>query len=109
MRERRGCAASSTIPSRHRRSARRTRALRAILLALALVALVFLEIGPRRLALAAEAFHQRLHVLGVLFLDGEDAFEHALRRRVAIADVVDDLAIAVDGDALGDEVLFDHR
>ncbi len=47
-------------------------------------------------------------VVGVLFLHREDALEHALGGRVLVADVVDHLAIAVDRDALGDEVFLDH-
>ena len=35
-------------------------------------------------------------------------FEHALGGGVLVADVVDHLAVTVDRDALGDEVLLDH-
>src|SRR5689334_6762102 len=87
--------ASSTVPPRH--GARAPAASRSlpILLPLRLSALIP-ENGLGGLALAAEALHERLHVLGVLLLDRENAFEQTLRRRVAVADVVDDLAIAVD-------------
>src|SRR5690348_1689601 len=62
----------------------------------------------RRVLLADPAVQQVLHVVGVLFLLGEDVLEHALGGGVAVADVVDHLAIAVDRDALGDEILADH-
>jgi hypothetical protein len=37
----------------------------------------------------------------VLFFLGQDVFEDAARGRVFVADVLDDLAVAVDRDALG--------
>ena len=49
-----------------------------------------------------------LHVVGVLFLGLEDLLEHLARRRIVVAEVADDLAVRVDRDALGDEVLLDH-
>src|SRR5262245_42284427 len=59
-------------------------------------------------ALLAEARQQRRQVLGVLLLDREDALEDAPAGRVARPDVRDHLAVALDGDALGDEVLAHH-
>ncbi len=51
---------------------------------------------------------QAHEVVGVLFLHREDALEHPLGGRVLVADVVDHLAIAVDRDALRDEIFLDH-
>src|SRR5690348_8640498 len=62
----------------------------------------------RRFAFLAELFQQCLHVLGVLLFLGEDLFQHAAGGRVVVAEVLDDFAIAVDRDALGDQVLLDH-
>src|SRR5690242_19238660 len=47
-------------------------------------------------------------VVGMLLLGREDLLHHALGGGVAVAEVVDDLAVAVDRDALGDEVFLDH-
>jgi len=41
------------------------------------------------------------HVVGVFFFLGKDVFEDAAGGRVLVADVLDDFAVAVDGDALG--------
>src|SRR6185503_15223551 len=58
--------------------------------------------GSRRIA------QQVGEVVGVLFLGREDLLEHAARGRIVVADVLDHLPVAVDRDALGDEVLADH-
>src|SRR6185436_12805742 len=55
-----------------------------------------------------QSFKQRRQVVRVLFLGGEDFFEHAARGRVLLAEIADHFAIALDGDALGDQILFDH-
>ena len=44
----------------------------------------------------------------MFFLDGEDLFDHAARGRILVAEPADDLAVAGDRDAFGDEVFFDH-
>jgi hypothetical protein len=44
----------------------------------------------------------------VLLLDREDVFQHAARRGIGVADVLDHLAVAVDRDPLGDQVLLDR-
>jgi hypothetical protein len=46
--------------------------------------------------------------VGVFLLHREDSLEHAFDRRVLVADVLDHLAVAVDRDALGDQVFLDH-
>src|SRR5688572_1205358 len=43
----------------------------------------------------------------LLFL-GEDLFQQPPRRRVGVAEVRDHLAVAVDRDALGDQIFLDH-
>ena len=48
------------------------------------------------------------HVVRVLLFDREDLFEHPSRRRVAVTEPRDDLAVGADRDPLGDEVLLDH-
>ena len=45
---------------------------------------------------------------GVLLFLGEDVFHDAPRGGIVLAQVIDDLAVTVDGDALGDQVLLDH-
>lgn len=55
-----------------------------------------------------EFVEQAGHIFGMLFLDRENFFQHAAGCRVVGADEVDHLAIAVDGDSLGDQVLRDH-
>src|SRR5471032_1089944 len=47
-------------------------------------------------------------VIGVLLLDRENLLEHVLRGGIVVADVERYLAIAVDRDALGHQVLADH-
>ena len=42
----------------------------------------------------------------MLFLDSKDFLEHAPRRRILVAEVIDDFAIIVDGDAIGMGLLF---
>ena len=52
--------------------------------------------------------HEADEVVGVLFLGREDRFHQPARGRVLLSDVLRDLAIALDRDALGDEILADH-
>src|SRR3990172_680089 len=56
----------------------------------------------------AERVDQHAQVLGMPFLGGEDLLEPAPRRRVAITQVLDHLAVGVDGDPLRHQVLADH-
>ena len=44
----------------------------------------------------------------MFFFDRQDRFHHPPRRRISIAEIADDVAIAVDRDALGDQILLDH-
>jgi hypothetical protein len=53
-------------------------------------------------------FQQRVHVLGVFLLHRQDALQHAARGGIVGADVGDHLAVAVDRDAFGDQILLDH-
>src|SRR3954468_14256271 len=55
-----------------------------------------------------QPFDERRQVLGVLFLTGEDFLEHAARRRILRAKVADHFAVALDGNAFGDQVFLDH-
>jgi len=59
-------------------------------------------------ALAAEFFEQAHEVIGVFFLHRQNGFHHPACRRVIISQVVNHLAVAVDGDALGYQVFLDH-
>ena len=49
-----------------------------------------------------------VHVARVLFFFRENPFEHDARRRVLVRKITNELAVMVDGDALGDQILFDH-
>src|SRR5436190_577358 len=64
--------------------------------------------SPRAMFLVREALEEARQVVGVLFLFSEDLLQHASRGGILFAEVADHLAIAVDGDALGDEVFLDH-
>ena len=44
----------------------------------------------------------------MLFFLSQDVFEDAPGGRILFADVLNDLAVAVDGNALGDQVFIDH-
>jgi len=44
----------------------------------------------------------------VLFLRGQDAFQHPASGGIVLGDVADHLAVGVDGDPLGHQVLLDH-
>src|SRR3989442_638885 len=59
-------------------------------------------------ALARQAPEDRHQVVGVLLFLRQDLFQHAPRGRILVAEVGDHLAVAVDGDPLGDQVLLDH-
>src|SRR5262245_479554 len=61
-----------------------------------------------RAALPAEPLEEVGEILGVLLLVGEDLLEQPPGRRVVVTDEADHLAVAVDGDPLGHEILFDH-
>ena len=67
---------------------------------------------PARAATGGRRFvvdeQQRRQVFGVLLLHREDFLEQPARRRIAVADVVDHLAIRLDRDALGDEIFLHH-
>src|SRR3546814_1955057 len=60
--------------------------------------------APRHPASADPPVQQIRELVRVLLLLREDLFEDALGGGVALADVVDHLAIAVDCDALGNEI-----
>src|SRR4029079_12232100 len=47
-------------------------------------------------------------IVRVFLLDRENFFEHATRRWVAVTEVADHLAIALDRDALGVEIRLGH-
>src|ERR1051326_7071653 len=61
-----------------------------------------------RLPILLDVAEEADEVVSVLFLYGEDSLEDAAGRDVVIADVTDHFRVRVDGDALGDEILFDH-
>src|SRR5262249_50225450 len=49
------------------------------------------------------------HVAGVLLLLGQDALDHHPGDRVLLAEVARQFTVVLDRDALGDQVLADHR
>ena len=55
-----------------------------------------------------QIFQDVRHVIRMLFFLRQDVFEDASGGRVFFADVLNDLAVAVDGDPLGDQVFVDH-
>src|ERR1700761_1151660 len=61
-----------------------------------------------RLTFATELVQQRGKIFGVLFLVRQDVFHHAARGRIVVTQVLDNLAVAVDGDALGHQILLQH-
>src|SRR3954468_10987806 len=63
---------------------------------------------PALVLAAAHALEQRGEIVGVLLFLGEDFLQHAPGGGILLAEVVDHLAVAVDGDALGDQVFLDH-
>src|SRR5262245_8934093 len=80
----------------------------------AVAGLVRVPAQPPRIRLLLEhgaAFvsdQQVVHVVGVLLFLGQDALEEHAGGRVLVAEIAHHLAIGLDGDALGDEVFFDH-
>ena len=56
----------------------------------------------------AEILEEAEQVVGVLLLDGEDRLHQPAGGRILVAEPADDLAVGLDGDPLGDEVLPDH-
>src|SRR6202011_2453924 len=58
--------------------------------------------------LPAVRHEQIAHVVRVLFFHREDLLEHGARRGVAVAEEMDQLAVVLDRDALGDQVFLDH-
>src|SRR4051812_8735798 len=58
--------------------------------------------------LVVQALEQGREIIGVLFLLRQDLLHQAPGGRVLLAEVGDHLAVAVDGDALGDQVFPDH-
>src|SRR5260221_7138931 len=62
----------------------------------------------RAASVPAEVLEEVRQIVGVLLLFGEDLFHQPARGRILLAEVGDHLAVAVDGDALGDQVLADH-
>src|SRR3546814_6700690 len=61
-----------------------------------------------RLTLLAKFFQQSAEVFGVLLFLGEDFFHHPTAGRIVAAEVIDDFAIAVDRDALGNQIFLQH-
>src|ERR1700679_2307731 len=53
--------------------------------------------------------HQKVvHVVRVLFFNGENPFQHAARPGIVVSEIADQFAIVIDGDAFGDQVFLDH-
>jgi len=51
---------------------------------------------------------QVVHIVCVLLLHAKDALKHDASCRIVIAKIANELAIMIDRDAFGDEVLADH-
>ena len=66
------------------------------------------ELAPSISFSARRLLEQVRQVVGVLFFRSENPFEHAARRRIVVAQVLDHLPVALDRDPLGDEVLANH-
>src|SRR5207249_4913376 len=47
-------------------------------------------------------------IVGMFFLHGEDGLHQTSGRGIVVAEVSDHIAVAIDGDALSDQILFDH-
>jgi hypothetical protein len=53
--------------------------------------------------------HQQIgQLVGVLLFHGQDLLHHATRGRVLISEVLDEVAVAVDGDSFRHEIFLDH-
>src|SRR5262245_53461359 len=51
---------------------------------------------------------QIMHVVCVLLLDDQYAFQHDARSGIVVPEVTDQFAIMINGNPLGDQVLLDH-
>src|SRR5262245_35171938 len=56
----------------------------------------------------AHLFQHAHKIVGVFLFDREDSFHHASRGRIVVSEITDHLAITVDRNALGHEILLDH-
>ena len=64
--------------------------------------------GGKSGAVGGSVLEPVLEFVGVFLFVAQDVFEQAPRRRVALADQPDDLAVGLDRHAFGDQVGFDH-
>ena len=55
-----------------------------------------------------DRLQQRFHVIGVLFLLGENLFHHPFTCGIVVAQVADNLRVGFDRNALGHQVLANH-
>ena len=46
-----------------------------------------------------------VHIIGMLFLDAQDALQHCPGAAIAVAEIADQLAVMIDRNALGDQIL----
>jgi len=44
----------------------------------------------------------------MFFLDGEYSFQHSPGSRIVVTEVIDHLAVTIDGNALSDEIFLNH-
>ena len=63
---------------------------------------------PRGMGYCGKVLEQVGEVVGVLLFLGQDLLHQPARVGSSVAQVGDDLAVAVDRDALGDQVFLDH-
>src|ERR1035438_10639439 len=58
--------------------------------------------------LLGDRFEQRLHVLRVLFLFGEEALHQSPAGRIIVREVSDNFRVGLDGDSFRDQIFPDH-
>jgi len=49
-----------------------------------------------------------VHIIGMFFLDAQDALQHCPGAAIAVAEIADQLAVMIDRNALGDQIFLDH-
>ena len=63
---------------------------------------------PGLYLLGAEFLQKTDQIVSMLFFHGENPFHQPPGRGVLVAKVIDHITVAIDGDALGDQVFFNN-
>src|SRR5882724_2774515 len=64
---------------------------------------------PRMISKLLFDISQETHeIVSVLFFDCENRLHQSPGRWIVITEILNDVAIAIDGDAFGDQIFFDH-